>query len=382
MNRALTGTDIISCPRKSFWLLPKKKESFFTCLIMRLLTAILIILSALQATAQDTTYFNSKWELCDKSESEYYRIQTKNGKMWTRTDFWSGNGQIQMQGKLSSLDPEVKEGYYEWYHKNGHIKHKGNYLDGKEVGEHLWYYENGKLEAKENWLDGIMNGGFEEYYSNGYLSTQSGFVNGLQNGKTIYFREDASKHSEGDFLNGNRDGEWKYFSESGELLGTTFFKTEYTFEEGGIFLKLPNDNWSLANQTSQGISQYTFKRKEIVDPEGNKIVPAIMLYIEDASKFNEDVTMFSIQKQQQFAKAGIKIDRILVQDNKDYPLTHKNGYFVKCSYNSNGLDHLFYMIHLITKEGKGIQLYLDMTTNIAEEYEQEFWTTIKSLRVL
>ena len=182
-------------------------------------------------------------------------------------------------------------------------------------------------------------------------------------------------------MNNNRDGEWKYFGESGELLGTNFFKTEYRIENAGIFFKLPNDNWSLSDQSNQTITQYIFKRKEIVDPDGNKIVPAIMLYIEDASKFKGDVTLFSMQKQQQFINAGIKVNRILIQDSDDFPLTYKNAYFVECSYNSNGLDHLFYMIHLITKDNKGVQLYLDMTANITEEYEQEFWTTIKSLQV-
>lgn len=349
---------------------------------MRILTTFLIIFSVHFTNAQDTTYFNAKWEPCNKSEAVYFRTQTKDGDNWTRTDYWANSGQIQMTGKLSSLDPEVKEGYYEWYHENGQLKHKGNYLNGKETGEHLWYFTNGELEARENWNEGVMNGIFEEYHSNGNPSIQSGFSNGLQNGRTVYYREDGSKHSEGNFLNGNRDGEWKYFGQSGELLGTNFFKTEYQLDDAGIFFKLPNDNWNLAEQSDEGITQYIFKRKEIVDPDGNKIVPAIMLYIEDASKFNGDVTLFSMQKQQQFAQAGIKVNRILIQESEDYPLSYKNAYFVECSYNSNGLDHLFYMIHLITKDDKGIQLYLDMTTNIAEEYEQEFWTTIKSLEVL
>lgn len=349
---------------------------------MKTFTTLLLGIICFATNAQDTTHFDTNWKQTTTSEAEYYRIQSKEVNFWTRSDYWSKNDQLQMKGNLSSIDPELKEGYYEWFHVNGEHKHKGSYIDGKEAGEHLWYSSKGKLQAIENWTQGVMNGKFEEYHANGNLSIRSSFVKGLQNGSTEYYREDATKHSEGKFLNGNRDGEWKYFGQSGELLGTNSFKTEYQIKEANLFLKLPNDEWKLDEQSDEGIIQYTFKRNEVVDPDGNKIVPAIMLYIEDASKFNGDVTMFTMQKQQQFIKAGVKVDRMLVQDQEDYPLTFKKGYFIKSTYSSNGLDHIFYMIHIITEDNKGIQLYLDMTTGIESEYESEFWTTIKSLRKL
>jgi len=287
-----------------------------------------------------------------------------------------------MTGAFTSLNPEIKEGYFEWFHANGNLKHKGNYSLGKEEGEHHWYIENGNLEAREFYKNGLLNGAFEEYYSNGNISKRTVFIKGLQNGSTIYYHEKGSKHSEGDFLNGNRDGEWKYFNELEELLGTNFFKTEYEIPEANMFLKLPNDEWYLAHQSSTGTTQYIFKRNEITNSEGQKIVPAIMLYIEDVTKYNGDATLFSINKRTPFIEKGIKINTTLIQSNEDYPLSYKNGYFMKATYLSNGEKHIFYMIHFITSNNKGVQLYLDMTEDIADEYETEFWTTIKSLKKL
>lgn len=348
----------------------------------KLLATLLLGSFCYVVTAQDTTYFDVDWNPTTKSESKYYRIQIKEVNLWTRADFWSNNNQLQMKGKLSSLEPELKEGYYEWFHENGQLKHKGNYLNGKETGEHLWYSTEAKIEAIENWSQGVMNGKFEEYHSNGNLSIRSAFLNGLQSGSTEYYREDGTKQSEGNFLNGNRDGEWKYFGVSGELVGTNTFQTEFEIPEASIFLKLPNDEWYLANQSNEGMTQYIFKRNEIIDPEDRKIVPAIMLYIEDASNYKGDATIFSIAKRTPFMEKGIKIETTLIQSDKNYPLSFKNGYFMKASYSSSGLDHIFYMIHFITDDDNAVQIYMDMTKDIAGEYESEFWTTIKSLREL
>jgi transcriptional antiterminator len=46
----------------------------------------------------------------------------------------------------------------------------------------------------------------------------------------------------------------------------------------------------------------------------------------------------------------------------------------------NARAHNLYMIHIINKDSKGIQIYLDMTKDIEKDYEQEFWTVIRSIR--
>lgn len=332
------------------------------------------------AFGQDTTYFDSKWNESSKDNSQYYRVENKTGNNYERIDYFTSSNQIQMQGQYLSINPEIKTGEFLWYHSNGKLKHKGAYSDDKEIGEHIWYFDNGQIEAIENYKDGKLDGDFKEYHKNGNLSNETSFLTGLQSGMTKYFREDGSLHSAGAFKDGDRDGLWKYFDEQGVLLGTNEFKTDYVIPEANLFLKLPNSEWSLTDKIDGELTQYYFKRSPITDKNGMKIIPAIMVFVEDASKYKQDVTLYSIWKRKPFMEKGIKIEQTLIQDNEDYPLTYKNALFTKCSYTSNGLDHIFYMIHIINKDNKGIQIYLDMTKDIADEYESEFWITIKSIK--
>jgi hypothetical protein len=53
---------------------------------------------------------------------------------------------------------------------------------------------------------------------------------------------------------------------------------------------------------------------------------------------------------------------------------------MKASYTQNGIDHIFYMAHIIDKHDQGIQLYLDMTKDLGDQYEEEFLTTIRSIK--
>ncbi len=334
---------------------------------------------------QDTIFLDAKWEQTIRSNAEFFRLNRKEGNNWIRTDYYLKTKQLQMKGTYSSLTPDIEEGYFEWFHSNGKLKHKGNYENGKQIGEHLWYVENGGIEAIENYKDGQLSGAYEEYYPNGKLMDKTSFINGLQNGWSIYYREDGSKQSEGNFKNGNRDGEWKYYDEIGKVKGTTIFKIEYEIKEAKMILQLPNDSWYLADHSDTGLIQYIFKRDEIVDSLGREIVPAIMLYIEDAKDYKQDLITYSLQKRLAFSKANkdIKIEKnILTPSDKEFPLPYKNAMIIMANYTDKGVDHVFYMVYIITNDDKGIQLYMDMTKDIAGKYEEEFWTTLKSIKEL
>lgn len=327
--------------------------------------------------SQDTTYLDSKWNTSTKDKCSYFRVESKQDNLYQRIDYFNSTNQIQMKGTYESFDPEVKTGDFIWYHSNGEVKHVGEYRHNKEIGEHIWYFDNGEIEAVENYVNGVFHGLFKEYYKNGKISIYSSFKNGLQSGLTKYYRDDGSLQSEGEFKDGDKNGIWKFYDNEGELLGTQEFKTDYLIPEAKMILKLPNSKWSLADQKE---GEYIFKREPIKNKNGLDIIPAIMVYIEDASDYEQDVTLYTIGKQRVFKSKGVNIDTMLIQDSDDYPLTYKNAYFIKSSYTSQGLDHIFFMIHIINKDNKGIQIYLDMTKDIAKDYEQEFWTTIRSIK--
>ncbi len=76
----------------------------------------------------------------------------------------------------------------------------------------------------------------------------------------------------------------------------------------------------------------------------------------------------------------MKVDKIYTHENNEYKITINNLVLYKCSYSEKEFDHIFYMIHMITKNNKGVQVYLDMTKEITSEFEKEFVETIESLK--
>lgn len=348
------------------------------------LSLIILTISCNLCFGQDTLFFDNNWKPATKMNAEFFRIDTKEGKKWSRKDYFYTTKQLQMKGTYTSVTPEIQDGYFEWYHANGKLKHKGSYANGKYIGEHLWYDNNGNLEAKENYKDGKLNGTYEEYYPNGKLMDKTTFVNGLQNGWTVYYRENGTQQSEGNFKNGNRDGEWKYYDENEKIIGTTVYQIEYEIKEAKIFLQLPNDKWFLADYSDNGLTRYIFKRNEIIDPSGRTIIPAIMLYIEDAKEYEQDLIVYSIQKRLLSSKMNIHInDKILIPSDEEFPFrTFNNAMLMTGSYSADGFDHIIYMVYIINKEDKGIQLYMDMIKEIADKYEKEFWITLKSIKEL
>lgn len=156
---------------------------------------------------------------------------------------------------------------------------------------------------------------------------------------------------------------------------------DFIIKEGNLTIQMPNEEWSLSNKREEDPTSYIFKRNSIVDNEGRAIIPAIMIFIEDASKYEQDVIKYSLAKRLQFQGRGIKVDKVMIHENKDYPISFKNSVLTMCTYSDNGLDHILYMVHMITEDNQGIQVYMDMTKELADDYSDEFWTAMKSITV-
>ncbi|HEV3411142.1 MAG TPA: hypothetical protein VG101_01635 [Puia sp.] len=147
-----------------------------------------------------------------------------------------------------------------------------------------------------------------------------------------------------------------------------------------IALQLPDSNWYASHETDTAKGIYFYKRNPVIDSEGRSIIPAIMVFVEDATRYDGDVITFAAAKLGQFSNRGIRIDQIMIHSTKDCPLKYKNGLLEICSYTDNNIDHRIYMIFLMDKEKHGFQIYLDMTKSIGKKYEDEFQDVIRSIK--
>jgi len=87
----------------------------------RQITILFLLVSNLSASQSlDTIWFNNKWEKTDKLGGVYYRILRSDtlNNTYEIIDYYP-NGQVQMRGTLSSINPEVRDGAFTWYYENG-----------------------------------------------------------------------------------------------------------------------------------------------------------------------------------------------------------------------------------------------------------------------
>lgn len=150
-------------------------------------------------------------------------------------------------------------------------------------------------------------------------------------------------------------------------------------KEAGLSLILPNSEWSLEKKVEEGkMTQYFFMRSEIQNHLRQTSKPYILVIVSDASEYL-NINQFSKEMQKEFDKFNLGIKRTLTRKDKDYPLKDINAIFIESTIEL-GTNQIFYMIHMINKEKKGIQIYLSMDENLYKEYGSELWTTIKSIR--
>ena len=94
----------------------------------------------------DTTYLNSKWEQTDSQNYSYYRVyyQDSNG-LFNCQDYWK-NGTLQMTGQYASFEPQIREGEFTYYHRNGKLREKQQYQNNYLTGTVSLYDSNGLFD--------------------------------------------------------------------------------------------------------------------------------------------------------------------------------------------------------------------------------------------
>jgi TonB family protein len=85
--------------------------------------SLICILTILKGQSNiDTIYFNSKWQKTSHENCSYFRtITLTKDSLYSIVDYWK-SGEKQMEGQLSSLTPETRDGSFFWFYKNGNLK--------------------------------------------------------------------------------------------------------------------------------------------------------------------------------------------------------------------------------------------------------------------
>lgn len=90
------------------------------------------------------------------------------------------------------IDPTTKE----QYGKQGEIKAKSTYKNGKLDGVLVSYHDNGQVEREENYINGKRHGTFTSYYPNGTKSREGTYSQGLPRGRWVDYNKNGTVRHE------------------------------------------------------------------------------------------------------------------------------------------------------------------------------------------
>lgn len=152
---------------------------------------------------------------------------------------------------------------------------------------------------------------------------------------------------------------------------------EVSLKTAGITWAFPNKEWKLLDrQKNKNTELFSYARTPIVS--GDKtITPTLTVMVDQLSGYT-DLRAYSqrklspLEKQKEF-----NIEKVFTSSDGMLQLPYAIGY--KTTYkDSSANKHVLYVIHGI-KNTKGIQLWLDITSELYDEYEEELTSIIRSM---
>jgi hypothetical protein len=159
---------------------------------MRLLSTTLFVVLSSVGSAQTIDTLTLKYSESKYDSTVYKRIVKHDlkARIYHVTDTYL-SGQIALKGDYLSIDPTVKEEFWNYHHT--HIKH----------GYFRKWYDNGQLEWEGPFDNGLIQGKVTSWYRNGQLYFTGEYRHGMQHGSFAYYEQNGKLHYRADFENGS-----------------------------------------------------------------------------------------------------------------------------------------------------------------------------------
>jgi pimeloyl-ACP methyl ester carboxylesterase len=159
---------------------------------MRVIATLLFLVLVSVGSAQTIDTLTIKYSESKYDSTIYKRIVQYDSKahIYHVTDTYL-SGQVALKGDYLSIDPTVKEEFWNYHHT--HIKH----------GYFRKWYDNGQPEWEGRFDNGLIHGKVTSWYRNGQLNFTGEFKHGMQHGSFTYYDENGELHYRADFENGS-----------------------------------------------------------------------------------------------------------------------------------------------------------------------------------
>ena len=192
----------------------------------KILLFLLIFSSCSDGSAQmllDTVYFDRHWKQCKKDTASYYRqVYADMGKkvQFIVKDFYL-SGKIQMEGKYTSINPDVKNGHFVYFFENGKKMSEVTYIENQPDGEYMEWYSNGKEKSLTTIQNGIMDGDYRTWTEQGIPQLNIKYKTGELDGTFISYYDNGKPVRKDVYSNGELKKK-KCFTRDGK--DTTWFE--------------------------------------------------------------------------------------------------------------------------------------------------------------
>lgn len=106
---------------------------------------------------------------------------------------------VELTTKALESGAESKNGPIKVYYESGKLKAQGNLLNGKKSGLWTSYYPNGKMWSRTAYYSGLASGASVTYYENGQIKFVGDYKDGKRTGMWKFYQEDGTLIKEVNF---------------------------------------------------------------------------------------------------------------------------------------------------------------------------------------
>jgi antitoxin component YwqK of YwqJK toxin-antitoxin module len=130
--------------------------------------------------------------------------------------FYHTNGFIESKGNYIN---QKREGKWQFYSalSNGYLISEEEYSGNKKNGQSVKYYRNKSLSEKLFYKNDIKTGQWSQFYPNGQECLKANYTEGKLEGKFEVFFDNGKPEFTGQYRNDARDGTWLRYNRDGSV---------------------------------------------------------------------------------------------------------------------------------------------------------------------
>lgn len=225
----------------------------------------------LSAQRKVEKFFDYNWKSCQKRDASFYSVREETDSGFVVTDYFLGNGQVQMTGRYSDSAGKVRDGYFTYYYPNGQVSNSGRYIANEKDGLWKGFYMDGRPKDTAVYKSGVLASVYTYWFNDGQIGDSVWIEGGRYYAKHWHQNAKLSSAGEIKWKGGKRLGEWVFYHYNGNKSAVIKYNTQgemvsaQYFDEQGLdvtetatpFVNPRNDkvykDWRAHLQTSYNI---------------------------------------------------------------------------------------------------------------------------------